>query len=440
MPRAAARSGSTTGRQSDGRVRVLTIAKARTRHTWGIAHGLLSPVPGRTLYPVLDQFLTANRDVIIARTRARVAVRTCPKPSQVELANGIPIFLDQLGDALRLAKSSDLIDHEQLGMSAGRHGYDLLRMGLTIAQVVHDYGDVCQVITELAVEQRAPISIEEFRTLNLCLDDAIAQAVTEYTRQREHEIEDQGTESLGILAHELRNLLNTAMLAFESITSGRVAAGGSTALVLGRSLTGLRDLVDRSLADVRLQAGIEHLEPISVAEFVEEVEIGALMQAKERDLHLTVKAIDRAVTIEGDRQILAAAVANMLQNAFKFSREHGHVSLTTRAVADRVLFEVEDECGGLPPGDPAELFHRFEQRGTDRSGLGLGLAICHKAATAHAGEIRVRDLPGKGCVFTLDLPRMPPRPLSVIEGGRAGSPVAGADDVPATGTSKAGTS
>src|SRR6185312_7301505 len=101
---------------------------------------------------------------------------------------------------LRHAKSSDVIDHEQLNRSAARHGHDLLRMGLTIAQVVRDYGDVCQVVTELAVEQRANIPGDDFQTLNLCLDDAIANAVTEYARLREHTISAEGTERLGVLA------------------------------------------------------------------------------------------------------------------------------------------------------------------------------------------------------------------------------------------------
>jgi hypothetical protein len=163
---------------------------------------------------MLDDFLISNREAIIARTQARVASRTRPKPSDVELEHGIPVFLDQLGDALRVAKSSDAIDHDEITRIAGRHGSELLRMGLTIAQVVHAYGDLCQVITELAIQQKAPISGEEFRTLNLCLDDAIAAAVTEYSRQRARAITDEGTERLGILAHELRNLLNTAMLSY----------------------------------------------------------------------------------------------------------------------------------------------------------------------------------------------------------------------------------
>ncbi len=356
---------------------------------------------------MLADFVLSNRAAIISGARARVALRTCPKPSEDELANGIPVFLDQLTLALRQAESTKVIAHAQLAQTAGRHGSDLFRMGLTIAQVVHDYGDVCQSITELADAQKAPISAGEFQTLNLCLDDAIAEAVTEFSRQRETVIADRGTERLGMLAHELRNLLNTATLSFELITSGKVAPGGSTALVHRRSLMGLRDLIDSSLADVRLTAGLKNVEHISVAEFVEEVEIGALMQARARGNSFTVNAIDRTVTIDGDRALLAAVISNFLQNAFKFTPAGGGITLTARATADSVLFDVEDECGGLPAGKAEELFRPFEQRGADRAGLGLGLAICQRAAAANEGKIHVRDLPGKGCIFTLEVPRHP---------------------------------
>jgi signal transduction histidine kinase len=385
---------------------------------------------------MLDDFIAANHDSIIARAKARAALRT-PKPHGPELANGVPVFLHQLGEALRLARSTGKIDHEQISASAGRHGHDLLRMGLSIRQVVHDYGDVCQVITELAVQAKTPISGEEFRTLNLCLDDAIAAAVTEYARQRESSITNHGTERLGFLAHELRNLLNTATLSFDSIRSGRVAVGGSTSLVHSRTLLGLRDLIDRSLAEVRLDAGVEHSERISAFEFVEEVEISALLEAQSRGVHLTVAPIDRTITIQGDRQILAAAVSNLLQNAFKFTRKQSHVSLSVRATAERVFFDIEDECGGLPPGKQEDLFRPFEQRGSDRSGAGLGLTICLKAAKANAGEIHVRDLPGKGCIFTLELPRLPPPPLSVVDGGKSsagGSTGRGGNDARSTST------
>ena len=72
-----------------------------------------------------------------------------------------------------------------MGVSATAHGKELLKLGFTVDQVVHDYGDLCQAITDLAFERDAPFSIDEFRTLNRCLDNAIADAVTEFSFQRE---------------------------------------------------------------------------------------------------------------------------------------------------------------------------------------------------------------------------------------------------------------
>jgi signal transduction histidine kinase len=357
---------------------------------------------------MLSDFLVEHREALLMRARSRVASRTAPVPTGLELQNGIPMFLDQLGAALRLAQTGATADNDAIGATGRLRGGDLFRIGLTIGQVVHDYGDVCQAITELAVEMKAPVTGQEFQMLNLCLDDAIASAVEEHARQREIDIRGQDTERLGELAHELRNLLNAAVLAFESIQRGGVAVGGSTGGVLGRSLSGLRDLIDRSLADVRLDAGLHRVESISVADFIAEVEIGAHMHAASRGVVFTASSVEQVVTIEGDRQILLAAVWNLLQNAIKFTGNGGAVSLTPRVTAERVCFDIQDSCGGLPPGAAEELFRPFEQRGSDRSGLGLGLAICVKAAKANGGELRVRDLPGVGCVFTLDLPRRSP--------------------------------
>jgi signal transduction histidine kinase len=358
---------------------------------------------------MLQEFLRANHEEIIARARRRVAERTAPLASDVELHHGIPVFLGQLGDALSVAQSSSKEgDHAAIAASAAQHGEDLRKLGLTLGQVVHDYGDVCQVVTELAVEQDASITADEFRTFNLCLDDAIAGAVTEYARQVGDATAAAETERFGVFSHELRNLLGLALLSFDTIKKGLVGPRGSTGEIHGRSLMRLRDLVDRSLTEVRLDAGTARLERVALGAFIKEIEMIASIEARSKRVSFAVGPAP-PVFIEADRQILASAVANLLQNAFKFSRPGGKVRLTTRATEDRVLIDVEDECGGLPPGKAEDLFRPFEQRSTDRTGLGLGLLICAKAARAHGGVARVRDLPGKGCVFTLDLPRSPER-------------------------------
>jgi signal transduction histidine kinase len=353
---------------------------------------------------MLHEFLATNRAAIIARARAKVAARPAPRATEEELAAGIPLFLDQLIGTLRLSNAPS----HAIAEGATQHGHNLLDRGFTVAQVVYDYGGVCQAVTELADEIHASITPAEFHTFNGCLDDAIAHAVTEYMERREQSITDEGRARSGELAHELRNALGAAMLAFDTIRRGSVGPSGSTASLLGRSLRRLAELVDSSVAQVRLEAGIRAPERLSVREFIEEVEVGASIEASARGLMLAVAPVESDVLVNVDRQLLAAAVANLLQNAFKFTRPRGHVSLRTSSTTDRVSIEVEDECGGLPPGKADELFRRFEQRGQDRTGLGLGLSISRKSVQADGGEISVKDMPGVGCVFTIDMPRLAP--------------------------------
>jgi signal transduction histidine kinase len=117
--------------------------------------------------------------------------------------------------------------------------------------------------------------------------------------------------------------------------------------------------------------------------------------------------VENELAIEADQQTLAAVVRNLLQNAFKFTRPHSTVTLRVGASAERVLIEVEDECGGLPSATINELFRPFEQRSADRTGAGLGLAFSRLGVEANGGRIYARSLLDRGCVFTVDLPRLP---------------------------------
>jgi signal transduction histidine kinase len=297
--------------------------------------------------------------------------------------------------------------------SAAEHGGDLLRQGFTIGQVVHDYGDICQAITELALDLSAPLTTDDFHTLNRCLDNAIASAVTEYSRQRDADLSGAEVERRGFFAHELRNHLYTAMLAFQAVKSGRVGITGSTIAVLERSLSGLRDLVDRTVSEVRLASGMDEKARLNVADFIEELEIDASIYARERSLQFSIDRVDRTMFVMVDRHLFASAISNLVQNAFKFTRPHSHVRLRARANSGRVVIEVEDQCGGLPPGASETIFRPFEQRGVDRSGLGLGLSISRRAIESNGGTLSVRDIPGKGCVFVVDMPEATLEPVLV---------------------------
>jgi signal transduction histidine kinase len=356
---------------------------------------------------VLFEFVTEHRDEIIRRCRAKVAKRSIPPPTPAEIDHGVPLFLDQLVDALQMGQSSSA----EIGSGALLHGHDLMRQGFTVSQVVHDYGDVCQSITELAVEINAPITTDEFRMLNGCLDNAIASAVTQFGRERNQATIDGGlvheNERHGFFAHELRNFIHTALLAFEVVKSGNVGVGGSTGTVLQRSLLGARDLIARSLAEVRLTEGLHHRAPFLVSGFIDELALAARLASDARGIRFKVGPVGDELAVDGDRQVLAAAVTNLLQNAFKFTRPRTTVTLRVAASGGRVRIEVEDECGGLVIEDTERLFRPFEQRGADRTGLGLGLAFTRWAVEANHGQISARSLPGKGCVFTVDLPQCP---------------------------------
>jgi signal transduction histidine kinase len=359
---------------------------------------------------MLHDFLRANREEILARSRAKLVGRKIPTPTPAELKDGLPLFLDQLVEILRADQGDRTAGHRGVALHAGLHGGELLRMGLTVGQVVHDYGSICQSVTELADERDIGITADEFQIFNRCLDDAIAQAVTSYEQQRDQGAAGEGAgpkAHLAFLAHEMRNLLATATLTFDAVAKGRVGLQGSTGALLGRTLRRMRVLIDRTLAEARIEAGVPAPERVRVAELLEEIEVVATLEANENNVQLSVDYGPDDLGVEADRQILASVIVNLVQNAFKFTRPQGHIKLRARLAGERVLIDVQDECGGLPPGHVEDLFRPFEQRGADRSGVGLGLSISRKGVRASGGEINVQDLPGSGCVFTVDLPRAP---------------------------------
>src|SRR6185436_20474750 len=344
---------------------------------------------------MLHAFLSANRDDLIDRCRLKVVQRRAPKATDVEIEHGIPHFLDQLIKTLQVEQTPEPLRSRdvsgasggegsvfsEIGLTAAQHGRELLQHGFTVDQVVHDYGDLCQSITDLAFEKETPFEVDEFRTLNRCLDNAIADSVSEFTYQRDLLLVDAGAhalnERLGFFAHELRNLIQNATLAVTAIKAGNVGLAGATGAVLDRSLIGLRNLVDRSLADVRVSSGMPaRHQLVPLADFIAEVKISASLEAQARGCGLVVSAVDPGLAVEADRHMLFSAVGNLLQNACKFTEQGTDVSLHAYASADRILIDVEDNCGGLPAGDAEKMFQPVTPGGTEKSSLGLGLSIC----------------------------------------------------------------
>jgi signal transduction histidine kinase len=368
---------------------------------------------------MLHDLLTANHHEIVAATRARMRLRPSPVMTGDELPDGIPLCLRKLVEILRLESSATPFSAEATDDSASVHGGARVALGGNLSQVVHDYGDLCQAVMQVAVQHGAAITIAEFQVLDRCLVTAIDEAVTEHARlsaaartseecaRADHAAATWTSAEMqraGGVVHEVRDMLNTALFAFEALKRGAVAINGSTSAVLGRSLLNLRDFVNSMLADISVQASHQQRRRLSADSFVHDVAAAAALQAEYRHLQLTVTPVDPLLMLEVDPQLVSSAVTNLLNNAFKFTKAGGRVTLRAHSVDERILIEIEDECGGIPDsiGDPFSPF--AEKRGADRSGLGLGLSIARKAIRAHDGDISIRNRPGVGCVFVVDLP------------------------------------
>ncbi len=373
---------------------------------------------------MMHTFLSNNRDDLIRRCKEKVSRRPRRAATVAQLQDGIPNFLDQLIRTLAANQAGEHATSErisgvadgvgpmlsEMSATATAHGKDLLKLGYTVDQVVHDYGDLCQSVTDLAFERDAPFEIAEFGTLNRCLDNAIADAVREFSFHRDASLDElrsvEANEQLGLLVHELRNALQTGILSIRAIELGSLSLSGATGVVLKRSMATMGALIDRTIGEVSSRTVLAPFAgTFALAELIAAAKASGELRAGEKGCTLTVSDVDLSLAINVNYALVLAALENLLQNAFKFTHEHTEVTMTAFAVGAKVMIDVSDHCGGLPPGDPEKMFVPFFQQGSDRTGVGLGLSIARRSIEADGGQLTVRDSPGVGCVFTISLPR-----------------------------------
>jgi signal transduction histidine kinase len=363
---------------------------------------------------MLYEFLIKERESILAQCKQATLENLGAKQTSVLMEDGLPVIFDQLVEVLRRdhtfgigpESGQDAADNRTSATKAAKdQGKEYLRLDYTVSEVVHSYGALCQAITGTASHKNFKITSTEFRHLNLALDTAIAEAVTEFQKVQTEAVSVAEVKRLGFLAHELRNSLMSASLALEMIESGGVGIRSATSSVLGRSLQRMKELIDTSLTEVRLRIEpVAHMQRVRVGDIISDVEATATRDAQNKNLRLVFDS-PGAIELDVDRQLIVSALANLVQNAIKFTRPESVITVRTQEAGNRVLLEVEDECGGIKEEKIEELFRPFTQQDLDRTGVGLGLAISRKAIELNNGTLSAHNHTGKGCVFTIDLPK-----------------------------------
>jgi signal transduction histidine kinase len=347
-------------------------------------------------------FLEKYRSEIIILSEEKTLKLAGPLLSSVELKKGLPLFLDLLINYLKRPTAHDA--EREIVSAAAKHGKELMNLNYTLSHVVHSYGSMCQAITELAQRYNADVSTQDFNDLNMCLDIAIASAVSEFEFLSTKVNEDKELQHLGFLAHELRNALSNATIAHEMIKQGLVGTSGSTSRVLGDNLSRMRHLIDRSLSDVRMRADpIVYVETFQLIDLIEQILLTAKTEAKLKQLILK-NDIRVTLKLETDRQLLLSVIANLIQNAIKYSKAGGTITVRAGTSGKNVLLEIEDACGGINEDMMQKLFKPFTSGCADHTGMGLGLTIVQRAVSLLQGTISVSNQPGHSCAFKVEIP------------------------------------
>ena len=321
-----------------------------------------------------------------------------------ELKNSMREFVEEIAGALEEDEGAEAAGP---AARARQHGEQRFRLGYNIDGLIREYGTLRQVLLEFIEANRVPLNPAEALRLSGIIIEGIASAAAQYSLKRDAQAREQAAEHVSFLAHELRNPLQTAQLRVEIMERrGGVPSRGDLE-ALKRALRIVRDRVDNELFHSQLHSlPAPTFKSVVLRQVLDLLAEDIAPHGEGKDVEVLVEA-EPELRIVADEKLLNSALSNLIRNAVKFSAAGATVHVRAKSSQERVVIEVEDQCGGLPEGAVEKMFNPFVQLGQDRSGFGLGLSISKRAAELHGGDLRVHDLPGKGCVFLLDLPPDP---------------------------------
>ncbi len=352
----------------------------------------------------LADLIEAHRGEILEEWKGRAATAAASVSlSEPALQDRIDDFIEEL--ILSLREPPLKAPSEAAVRSAVEHAVQRFALGFHISAMVREYGLFADTVYDVIRREEEPIPLTELAALGAFVQHAIVEAVTTFSSLKENQLRRVAAEHQGFLAHELRNSLSTARLASDELADRDAAP----ALVgaLQRSLGQLEQLLSHALVRSRFEAETPiYPTEMALRAAIQECIDESSFDAERREVSITLLADDTTVCV--DPRLFRSVMTNLIRNAVKFTRSEGKIVIRARLTeGERLVVEVEDQCGGLPEGAAARMFVPFAQSHDSRhAGHGLGLAIAKQAADAQGGTIQVHDLPERGCVFVVDLPRV----------------------------------
>lgn len=361
----------------------------------------------------LATFLESAREQILGEVAAfATTIPALKMTDEKVLRNHLPQVLEAISADLRTPQSrTESIEKSHGNAPAGTrqssaqtHGLMRAQSGIDIEQLVAEFRAMRSSVLRLWAEAYpvGPHAIEDITRFNEAIDQAVAESVQFYAKERErwHEL------FLGVLGHDLRGPLNAVALTAEVMVAQGIAPAQQTAM-LQRGVTRMKTLLDSLLEYTRINLGVGMALQVAPTDLTsvckDEVEL-------QRAAHPAAKIEFQAPgSIQGayDGSRVREALANLVSNAVKHGSAGGTVAVRVEIVSDGVAVSVENP-GELDPGSIEELFEPLRQGrtgpGQDRTHLGLGLFIARQIARAHGGDVTGR------CVehqvrFTLRLPK-----------------------------------
>jgi len=215
------------------------------------------------------------------------------------------------------------------------------------------------------------------------------------------------------VSHELKTPLALIRLFAETLELGRVPSEDKARQyyqVINKESQRLTQLINNILDFSRIEAGRKEYRfaPTDVGRIVSDVLEAYRFQIEQQGFVLEVRVADDLPEVEADKEALAQAVLNLVNNAIKYSRDEKYLRLDLHREGDKVLLSVTDRGIGVAKGEQKKIFEKFYRAEDslvhETKGSGLGLALVQHIMQAHGGSVEVESAPGKGSTFTLVLP------------------------------------